>query len=186
LVEGKARFQKVEGHVRHSLPDIPHHHLYRFIYSSSLGGMAGSLRCLTHGRHVLCFFLLSITSAGAFFSGLQNVRNNFEFWDVSNLKILILEPSRSRRSFSLNVKKRKDNRKYIISSKDGEDEPDDDYFEDLAEDVKVLLRSSKQDSKPMKSSSTASVNLVINSESTISTASDWSVRSDDTVKRDIE
>jgi hypothetical protein len=164
---------------------ISHISSHQFIYSSSLEEMVASLRCLTHGRRVLCFFLAAITFSGAFFSGLQNVRNNFEVVDVSNLKFLMLEPSRSKSSFSLNAKKRKDNRKYVISSKDGEDEPDDDYFEDLAEDVKVLLRSSKQDSKPM-TSSTSSINLAINDESTISTASDGGVRSDDTVSRDIK
>jgi hypothetical protein len=148
--------------------------------------MVASLRCLTHWRHVLCLFLAAITFSGAFFSGLQNVRNNFVVVDVSNLKFLMLEPSRSKSSFSLNVKKRKDNRKYVISSKDGDDEPDDDYFEDLAEDVKVLLRSSKKDSKPMTSSTTSPANLAINDESTTSTASGRSVRSDDTVSRDIK
>jgi ribosome maturation factor RimP len=42
----------------------------------------------------------------------------------------------------LHVKKRKDNRKYVASPKEDDDEPDDDYFEELAEDVKALLRSS--------------------------------------------
>ena len=53
-------------------------------------------------------------------------------------------PSLSSTTFKtrLYVKKRKDNRKYVASPKEDDDEPDDDYFEELAEDVKALLRSS--------------------------------------------
>ena len=51
---------------------------------------------------------------------------------------------------SLYVKKRKDNRKYVASPKEDDDEPDDDYFEELAEDVKALLRSTT--SLPIKES----------------------------------
>ena len=39
--------------------------------------------------------------------------------------------------------KRKDNRRYVAKPKDDEDEVDDDYFQELAEDVKELLRSAK-------------------------------------------
>lgn len=139
------------------------------------------------GRHLLYVFLAAMTFAGAFFSGLKNVRNNLGVGDVSDLKSLMMKPSRSRSSLSLSAKKRKDNRKYVISSKDGEDEPDDDYFEDLAEDVKVLLRSSQKDSKPNKSSSlSSSSDSAAIGESTTSAASDRSAPSDDTVLRDIE
>lgn len=48
------------------------------------------------------------------------------------------------------MKKRKDNRKYVVSSKENDDEPDEDYFEELAEDVKALLRSSTTSPKISK------------------------------------
>lgn len=54
-----------------------------------------------------------------------------------------ISPLRTVRAGScLYMKKRKDNRKYVASPKEDDDEPDDDYFEELAEDVKALLRSS--------------------------------------------
>lgn len=149
--------------------------------------MVGSVSCPTHGRHILYLFLAALAFAGAFSSGLQITRNNFGEGGVSNLKKFMLEPPRLRASSPLNVKKRKDNRKYVISSKDDEDEPDDDYFKDLAEDVKELLRSSRKDSKPMESPATSSTtNLVVNELSTANSASNGGILNADTVLRNIE
>ena len=60
---------------------------------------------------------------------------------------------RSTRSvLTQNMRKRKDNRKYVVSSKENDDEPDEDYFEELAEDVKALLRSSTTSPKTSRTS----------------------------------
>ena len=66
-------------------------------------------------------------------------------------QLLIRE--RSRNEFCLfAAPKRKDNRKYVAKPKDDEDEVDDDYFQELAEDVKELLRSARaaKTSAPVK------------------------------------
>lgn len=40
----------------------------------------------------------------------------------------------------------------MVSLKENDDEPDEDYFEELAEDVKALLRSSTTSSKTSRTS----------------------------------
>lgn len=89
---------------------------------------------------VICVtFATYLLSTGSFSPPRCNFRDSVYGITGAGFK----SPVRTFRAGScLHVKKRKDNRKYVASPKEDDDEPDDDYFEELAEDVKALLRSS--------------------------------------------
>lgn len=89
---------------------------------------------------VICVtFATYLLSTGSFSPPRCNLRDPVHRITGAGFKSTL----RTFRSGScLYVKKRKDNRKYVASPKEDDDEPDDDYFEELAEDVKALLRSS--------------------------------------------
>jgi ribosome maturation factor RimP len=90
-----------------------------------------SVFCVTFATYLL--------STGSLSPPRCNVRDSVDRITGAGYKSAL----RTFRSGScLYVKKRKDNRKYVASPKEDDDEPDDDYFEELAEDVKALLRSS--------------------------------------------
>ena len=105
---------------------------------------------------VICItFATCLLSSGSFSPPRCTIRDS-----VSSITGSFINPSVKtfRAGTRLYVKKRKDNRKYVASPKEDDDEPDDDYFEELAEDVKALLRSST--SLPIKESLPQEVPLV--------------------------
>ena len=97
---------------------------------------------------VICItFATYLLSTGSFSPPRCNLRHSVNSITSAGFKAGY---NTFRNGASLHVKKRKDNRKYVASPKEDDDEPDDDYFEELAEDVKALLRSTT--SLPLKES----------------------------------
>ena len=80
---------------------------------------------------------------------IQNsLRHNIHSWSSCGGEKSTTKERLRHELYLLAAPKRKDNRRYVAKPKDDEDEVDDDYFQELAEDVKELLRSAKSSATP--------------------------------------
>lgn len=102
-----------------------------------------SMRYSSYCSLVLCYCLVTVILFSESFS-------NFPLHDISSRYLSqgsfqhLIKAEKLRNQLCLfAAPKRKDNRRYVAKPKDDEDEVDDDYFQELAEDVKELLRSAK-------------------------------------------